>query len=445
MADTTVNNAVEGVAHRKLARSQHFTSQSVGYQFFVGAADSDLYYTKTTDGGLNWGVPVKIRTGTVPGFDIWYDRWTPGITGTKFHICYVDSAAHDVFYRSLETATDTLGSEATVFDGASASTTEAYCSVAKARDGNLVCVYDIDGGTELGAKDSPDGSTWSAIADPLEATQDYWILFPGNALDQRDMMLAFWDRTANEISLKTYDDSGDSWSENAIVAATDTVLTSVGQGWSGSIRHSDGHLILGLADSRDGATSDLKVYDISINGGFSSTALTEVITDKDDWYNPHVFIDQQNTDLYVAYNGKSDGSETVGTSTLVYYKKSIDEGATWGTETAYSESAGDVLSVSGSLGGLGTRFAPAFWTNGAADLFVNVGASVQIAGPSGGSGGGAQGGGKGGGKGGGGGSPGGGGGNGGTPGGGGGGAPGKGPKQVFAIASGRRRARAGVL
>lgn len=376
MADVTVNASVVTAPQLKATRSQVFTTASIGYQFFVNGANDDLVYQKTTDGGATWGAAVTVRTGSVNGFDIWFDKWTPGDSGTVIHTWYCDNVARDLFYRSLDTSSDTLGSAITVLNGTVAG--EELVSGAKARDGNLVVVYNLDGSTS-GAFDSPDGVTWTAIASPHEGVADYFMLFPGNAADTRDMWLAFWDRSANEISLKTYDDSADSWSEDSIASSmTATTHSSTGAGWSGSIRHADNHLILVAASGRDtaGPVDDLKVWDI--NGGASITGLTNVITDKDDWYNPTIFIDQNNGDFYVGYNGKSDGSETLGTTTFIYYKKSTDDGSTWGSETAYSEGSGNFLALSGGLGGTATRFVPAFWMSSSSDLFVNVVNSVAI-------------------------------------------------------------------
>lgn len=42
----------------------------------------------------------------------------------------------------------------------------------------------------------------------------------------------------------------------------------------------------------------------------------------DDYWYPQVFIDQLTDDIYVVYNGKRDGSQTLGTATTVNYVKS---------------------------------------------------------------------------------------------------------------------------
>jgi hypothetical protein len=84
---------------------------------------------------------------------------------------------------------------------------------------------------------------------------------------------------------------------------------------------------------------DLKVYDM--NGTGSLTALTDIITDQDDFYYPSVFMDQRHDRIYVAYVGKSDGLEDLTTGVGVYYAVSKDRGLTWTKDVPYSESVTD--------------------------------------------------------------------------------------------------------
>jgi hypothetical protein len=129
----------------------------------------------------------------------------------------------------------------------------------------------------------------------------------------------------------------------------ENVTDGTGQrGFSGSVRHSDGHLIVVSCSERDTATADMQAWDVSaVNSGSLTgiTAKTDITTNIDDNYYPSVCIDQDTDNIYVAYNGKRDGSETLGTTTKVYYTKSTDGGATWTAAYGLWRAAGVVVQV----------------------------------------------------------------------------------------------------
>lgn len=353
-----------------------FTDNSTGYLFFVDS-DSDFKYYKTTDGGQTWSGPTTILTATsVPAFSIWFEKWTPGDSGTNILLWYIDTLGDDILFNALDTADDTLSGEVTVVNLASA-TSNCVMSGSKSRGGNLLVTFDIDGGTEHGCYRSTDGGVnWTSRADPNEGTKDWFKLFPGNESDTQDMWLIFADVSALEVSLKTYDDSADSWAETSIVGSVQLSDNAQPQ-FSGVIRHSDNHLILTVWNDRDINTADLLCWDI--NGSGSITAKTNVNTNTDDCQTCALFIDQNNTDLYCAYLGKSDGSETIGTSVGVYYKKSTDDATTWGAETTMAATA--TLNLSGLIGAFGAttgRFLVVWYDSSNADLITNYDNSVAI-------------------------------------------------------------------
>ena len=138
-----------------------------------------------------------------------------------------------------------------------------------------------------------------------------------------------------------------------------------------AVRPSDGHLVVAVWTERDTATADFRVFDI--NGTGSITEKTALATDKDDSYHPSVYIDPGNN-IYVAYMGKLDGSETLDTTVGVYYRKSTDGGTTWGAETAYSDGTGNWRGTWVALNG--PRFLVAWYVNATADYLTNVTNSV---------------------------------------------------------------------
>jgi len=329
------------------------------YMFYVNTTFDDIYWSKSTNKGLTWSTPTLIKTTIVAGIAVWYDGWTPGDSGTLIHLAYYEIATHDVFYRSLDTASDTLGTEVTVFAGASANNDASTClSIAKAKGGNIYVAFDIDGGTETGFYRSTDsGATFGSRTDVNEATSDYYHLAPGNYADTNDIDCIFWDRSANEISLKIYDDSANSWGETSIATSmTDIATTSVCPNFAITIRPSDSHLILVAWSASDTVNADLRCWDI--NGSGSITEVTNVVLNSvDDQCGCAISIDTDNNYLYVFYLGKSDGSETAYTALNVYYKVSQDDGATWGTETLLTSAVRQITLLQNSLTFRGGEFA----------------------------------------------------------------------------------------
>ena len=382
MADVVIEDAAVSYIHFVARRAGVFwTSFRVGYLIY---ADSlyDLKYKKTTDGGATWGSAINIRTGRVVDFDCWADWQTAGDAGTKIHIAYLDTDTDDVRYVYLDTSNDTIGGddliEACQGSGEldlSYGTIYHWLSITKTRGGNLAVVLrytDSLAALFYGFYTSPDGDTWTSENTLWEAAKDYVLLFPSNEADNQDIWAIFWDIDANEISLKTYDDSGNSWSEQLISASmADTSYKQMG----GAIRLSDGHLIFAAWSEYSAATADLMVWDI--NGAGSITAKTNVITDTNEYFLASVFINQVNGDIYVAYAGGTDTTTLVA----VFYQKSVDGGANWGGQTALQADVEDDekwISAGAMKASWGGKFQPVWFNDDLNDLFTNIDNGISI-------------------------------------------------------------------
>jgi hypothetical protein len=326
------------------ASSSHRSSQSscivktpAGeiYVFFLSGVDTTLYWIMSEDGGITWFDPTPIKNLGTGCFSVWYDKWTPGNTGTLIHFAYFESSGDDVFYRALDTATFTLGTEATIFAGAGTGSVANTCiSITKAIGGNIYCAFDFDGGTETGFYRSTDaGATFGARTDVNEASNtDYYYLAPGFAADTQDIICIYWDRSASELSRKLYDDSGNSWGETSI----DTGMTAIASStcapqFAITVDDANNKILLVAWTNRDTANADLRFWTID------ESAITEgtnvVLNSGDDQQMCAIGLATDTTTLYVFYGGKSDGSESAGGEIQIYYKTSGDAGATWGAET----------------------------------------------------------------------------------------------------------------
>jgi hypothetical protein len=382
VADISIDASV-GATYRGIRSvAFHRTNDLIGYWFYMDG-DGKFCYRKTTDGGATWGAPVEIDSATtVVAYDIWAAWWTPGDTGTLIHLWWFDTTASDVYWRTLDTSGDTLGTRQTVAALTSATATRgAFVSGAKSRSGYLYAAFDIDAGVEKGLYRSTDsGANWSLLdAGFVEATIDQCLLFPAsNTADDNDIWALYHDADVNELTLKMWDSSAASAVESASMATVAEHTSDGGQyAFSGSVRHSDGHLIVASCGAYDNPTSDFLVFDI--NGTGSITALTAIVVNIDDLYFPQVFIDQVTNDIYVLHNGLTTGAEVAGTASKVYYAKSTDDGATWAsTDSAYmQDAAAAVFQVWAPL--MGSRFY-AGWLIGSA-LLGNFANSISLAPP----------------------------------------------------------------
>lgn len=358
MADVSIDSSISTSTARG-QRAVVFTTEAIGYWFYIDG-DGTFGYSKTTNGGATWGAQVEISSQTTHlAFDVWFDQWTSGDTGTTIHLAYFDTSLDDIFYRSLDTNNDALGTQVTIeAETSAAAGVGVHCSITKGRGGKLYVAWECDVSAERGFERSTDGgATWAAAAAVEEAAGDVARLFPANLADPHDIWALFHDVSADALTLKTYDDSADTWAESAtIVTLTENTTDLTGQyGWSASVRHSDGHLIVAVVTNRDLGAARHGVFDLT--DGSTITTMTDIAASTDDHYYPAVFIDQLTDDLFVAYNGKRDGSEILGTTTKVYYTKSTDGGTSWSAgDTAYMEDAIGLLTVQTWAPLMGPRF-----------------------------------------------------------------------------------------
>ena len=312
-------------------------------------------YQKSVDNGLTWSLPVAITSAdtTAAAIGIWYDKWTSGGTGTRIHVAHVGLVTNDVHYNYLDTADDSMGSDVVAQVGTSA-TGAAQVSICKTRGGNLLLAANIDTGAEIFCVRSVDnGANWTSRNTPLEAANDIFILLPANLADNQDAWCIFQDISADEVSLKTYDDSANSWAETSISGSiVEAGPATANPQLAAVIRHSDGHALVAAWNGRDVGTADLKTWDITDSG--TITAKTDVVSNTDDCNLIHLYIDQSTNDVYAVYVGKSDGSEVIGTSAGFYYKRSTDGMATWGSEQTHVSTLSSYTGMAGVPSGSGS-------------------------------------------------------------------------------------------
>lgn len=340
MREDIVINAINGGSLHWNGGGTHYPIQSsVDGRYFTLLADtgSDLKITSSaTDRGLSWFAPSAVFVGTIVAFACWYRRWS-GINSDVIDIAYTESGGSDILYRSYNIATGTFGTETTVFNGVSTAVNGAL-SIVTGRDGTIRIAGSIDNGLEDGAWSSTDnGATWAdTIADPSEGgSGDQYFLLPGWNADTADVMLIFVDASANGLSVKRYDDSGNAWTEAAIIADgsfTDFAAGTAFPNVACAVDLANSRNIVVAWSAVDTLNADLRCFIVT------DTTITEVTNVVQNSVNNQglcaIGIDTDTGDWYVFYGGKSDGSDTWNSSLAIYYKKSTDSGTTWSSETA---------------------------------------------------------------------------------------------------------------
>jgi len=392
MADVTIEAAASAsFSYRAVRGGVFWTSPTVGYVIYLNVND-DLVYRKTADGGATWGNATEIVAAAscdALAYDCWADWQTEGDAGTKIHIAYMSLDTGEVRYVYLDTSDDSVGGDDLIETCQGTGTfldvtafQRHMVSITKTRGGNLAVAikyYDSNQATFNSFYTSPDADTWTSKTNPYEQPEDYCLLFPGNEADNQDLWGVYWDVSADEISLKTFDDSGNSWGEQSISGSMAENASFLQM--AGAIRLSDGHLILAAWNMIDNAAADLMTWDI--NGAGSITAKTNVLTNSAESFLVSVFINQANDDIYIAYAKGTTAFSLVA----AFYQKSIDGGANWGGQTALQADAEDdergiyCGAVKAAWGG---KFQPVWFNNDLFDIFTNTDNGISIAAAGGG-------------------------------------------------------------
>lgn len=380
MADTTVDSTVD---------SQVDSSNSLWGPYWIDVdtavliyndSDDDIQAARTTDAGANWSL-IEIDTGTVEHAAAWFDQETPGDTGTLVHVVWMDGPNDTVEYRTIDVSDGSLGTLRTVATPTVDTSVEKNrLCVTKSRNGNLYVGYLAP--ANIGFLRSVNaGADWTTRADLYEAGSqvDFAKLFPANTGDDADVCAIYWDRSANQISVKMHDDSANSWTETSITGGA--VEDPIHVNMDGSIRHSDSHLLMAFHSNDDNPVDDLRTVDITVDSIASPTitAKTDVFTNQGESAQTAVFINQQNDDVYVAY---CKGNPTWTATTDIVFHISTDGMGAWGSEQAYSELGADdnrIVAAGRTVGDDGGRYQPAWANDDLLDIYVNEVNDIEIA------------------------------------------------------------------
>lgn len=394
MADVDVHVAVHAETNERNALwGPYWTSPSVGYVVLqTNVSRIDIY--KTADSGASWAVQDAANnpdSGDNRSMAVWWDQETPGNSGTLLHIGWViEAPTNEVHYIAFDTNADTYGTDRTAdaltIAFASASS-DVGITVAKSGRIYLCARGDHTGDTEgtnhsmVSSDDS--GANWDVRTSPYSSDEEIMQLFPGAEADQDDIYAVVYDGVNQDLEFWKYDATATTWGVTTIDAAMSHTGGSVRVSphfYDGGVRHSDGHILVAYWNAQDVATGDFRCVDIT---GTTPTVTqkTNITTDTDDSWMTGMLINQQNDDVYVAYLGKDDGSETQFSAVSCFFKKSDDGMGTWGAEQTYSIESDDLRHVSAgrTVGDAGGRVMPVWYNDDLTDATVNDGNDVEIA------------------------------------------------------------------
>lgn len=332
-----------------------FTSDQTGYAFYKDS-DGRCGYSKTTDGGANWGAQVDVDSQTdCIHLAVWYDQWTPGdTTGTNIYIITMDTGADDLWYNSLDTSSDTLSkgtSPVAISSSPGPALTNALATggsvpaITKSTTGVIYAgVSDASGGWVLKCSTTcGTASNWSDTSLDLSTlTQndnDSLMLMP---LASGDILCIYMSDPADDMLSKVYSDAGASWDTNWTTIDASAANNTTYDGHFGATvdKRTNAIYIAYATDNNTlGTNDDIRT---AIYSAGSWTSKTDVLTNSSlGITGAKIAIDDSTGYVYVVYTARTTAATT--TTGNIYYKKSTDGMASWGAQSsALQTTAADI-------------------------------------------------------------------------------------------------------
>lgn len=342
-AQVTLDAAVSTSAaeHPALGSQTVFTSDQVGYRFYVDSTGTCVY-TKTTNGGVGWGTAVIIDSQTdCFGVTVWYDRWTPGDGGNYIHILTADPGNGDLWYNRLDTTTDTrllnaapISVVVNTAQGGSLAAGANIGTITKGTDGTLyMAMNDNTDSYVVQCTANCDLATgWTETGtNPMDLQPDFTMLLP---LSGGDILLINRDASADDMRSKVWDDSLGSWSgawtniDNNTIESTgyDPAYTAAVNIITGDIFLA--HIDYSTSGTVGGNNDDIRTHKYS-SGVWSNGA--DVITNSTLGLTQVALgIDANTSDVYVTYSARTTAA--TATTGNVYWKTGSSAIAAWGAQ-----------------------------------------------------------------------------------------------------------------
>lgn len=279
------------------------------YYYALYQSGGDIYYKKSTDGGSTWGSAQQVNSDISTQYQPsgWLD-------GTDIHIVYHEISSDTIHHRILDTTDDSLGTENSTADLGSLDT-------------NNINLVTVDSGGRIYIMNSSDpdfqysdngGSSWSSNSNIYaDATEYCNMIAIGTDLHYVQNAISVYD-----LEWSTYD--GSSWTNNGVQEAGLISNATPHMAEDGS-----GGFYVSYPDVDDSFQTEIQVH---YYNGSTWTKKTSVVggspTGLQSFSNT-ICVDTNKGDVYAFYTYDGGGSG----EDVVYYKKSTDNGDTWGSET----------------------------------------------------------------------------------------------------------------
>lgn len=394
MPDTLVEGAVSSsLDTRNGLWGPYWVNESIGVIIYV-ASNVDLYLAWTDDKGATWAESL-ISEGGIMQVACWFDKETPGNTGTLVHIAWLDWDNDIVRYNTVDATTGTKGTERTIDDTVTMvfGTHDNRIAITQALSGRIMIAFGTPNEDECYQSQETVAPYFAAapnsVDSPYESPANDWcLMFPAATDDDDDACALFWDRSSNQFSLKVYDDTaapGSQWTEAIIASSMYDDENHINM--DGAIRHSDGVLCYAAHTREDHSEDDLITGQITIDNPNAAlctiTPKANIYTsppnDKGERAQVCVHIDQQTDDVRVAY---LKGGTWLSLTAVVHHKSTAAQDMdTWGAEQSYSQLIDDVRLVSAgrTCGSGGGRYQPAFYNDDTTAIYVNEELDIELA------------------------------------------------------------------
>lgn len=321
------------------------------YLFYVRIVSGDygLWYSKSTDRGVSWGSPILIVDTNgeieqrITGVEVWFDKWTPGLTGTMINIVVGNAGLGDnrIDFLTLNTVGDVVSSLTKVFD-LFLTTGQAgrdKLSITRDKDGNY---YVVASSESVAFKAAISATTaWSGAADFTSTTSVSGVageispssklhLVPG--FDDDKAVLITLDVASQEIRLLEWNTVQDQFDAYA------TLDTGVG-----SFQIDDTEIAV---SQRDGDHAIFVAYAMGLSG--TDEIRCAFVRDRDTssftvlktfpavgFRSVGVFTDWVLGHVYVSYCVGA-----TATTLQVFYRLSVNSAAVWETEVHFDDDNG---------------------------------------------------------------------------------------------------------
>ena len=282
----------------------------------------DIYYKRSTDAGISWSSDTRLSNGSGESHES-----AVAVSGTVVHVVWHDNRdGHwEIYYIRSTDAGLSWWAETRISSLDAFSSNTAGLSIV----GSVVHVIwmdERDGNWEIYYKRSTDGGlSWgtdSRLTSNSAVSQYPFISASGSVL------LAVWyddrDGIMNEIYYKRSTDAGASW--GADIRLSDLPYNSIQASVdiSGSIAH------VFWVDYRDGYEEIY--YKRSTDAGASWGTDTRLTNNSAESAAPSITMSGSN--LHITWQDTRDGNHEI------YYKRSTDNGISWGADTRLTNNGG---------------------------------------------------------------------------------------------------------